>query len=261
MLSFDISNQYKGSGVSQGLDRGLLVYDDDILLVEEGMGLGACSFQIGGYTHFTSIKSISKAGDSFRVVCKIDKKLVWKALGVKSKSLTRSMEFITTNVYMKQEKRQKRLLELGDVLRRIFNVEASFVDVPAQGEVEITYEIRDNAIFVNLNCETKETGSRIFVMNELGGSIFNRGIIDGKIAAPPTGWEKLKGACELYSYVHGLTFTCVQENIPENVTSKLYWGRERTANNYCWAGFESEIICNSNKFNNYRYSIRFREVA
>jgi len=261
MLSFDISHQYKGTGVSQGLDRGLLVYDDDILLTEEGMGLGACAFQIGGYTHFTSIKSISKARDSFRVVSKIDKMLVWKILGIKSKSLTRGMEFITTNVYMKQEKRQGKLLELGDVLRRIFNVEASFVDVPTQGEVEITYEIGENAILVNLSCETKKTGSRIFVMNELGGSLFNRSIIGGKIAAPPTGWEKLKGPWELYSYVHGLTFTCVQENIPENVTSKLYWGREQTANNYCWAGFESELFSRSLKFSNYRYSIRFREVA
>jgi len=99
-LKFDISTQYKGTGVSQGLDRGLLVYDDDILLLEEGMGLGACAFQTGSYTYFTSIKSIKKAEDSFKVVGSIDKKLVWKVLGIKSSLLTRTLEYITTNIYM-----------------------------------------------------------------------------------------------------------------------------------------------------------------
>jgi len=261
MLSFDISKEYKGSGVSQGLERGLLVYNDGILLVEEGMGLGACAVQIGGYTHFTSNKSIYESGDSFEVVCKIDKMLIWTIWGMKSKPLTRSLEFITTNIYMKQEKRQNKLLALGNILRKIFNVKASFVNVPTQGEVKITYEIVGNEIFVNLSCETKKTGTKIFVMNELGGSIFNQGIVDGLITPPPTGWEKIAGSCELYSYIQGLTFAFIQKNIPTNVRSTLYWGREQTASNYCWAGFESELFCSERKFNNYSYSIRFREVA
>jgi hypothetical protein len=38
MLKFDMSRQYKGTGVSHGLDRGLLVYSDDVLLFRKAWG-------------------------------------------------------------------------------------------------------------------------------------------------------------------------------------------------------------------------------
>ena len=260
-LKFYISHQYKGTGVSQGLDRGLLVYYDNILLLEEGMGLGACAFQTGGYTYFTSIKSIKKAEDSFKVVGSIDKKLVWKVLGIKSSLLTRTLEYITTNIYMKHEKSQELLLQLGQLLRMLFNVKACFVKVPPQGEVRITYELRAHEITVDLSCETEKKESKLFVLNELGGSIFDKGLINNELSASPSGWQKIEGLCELYSCAHSLAFTIIERYVPANVQSKLYWGREQTSNNYCWAGFESELICSSRKFNNYRYSIKFREVA
>lgn len=261
MLTFDISDEYKGTGVSQGLDRGLLVYNDDVLLLEEGMGLGACAIQTYGYTYFTSIKMIRKAEGFFTVIHTIDKKLIWSVLGVKSKLFTRTLEYITTNIYMKQEKRQEKLLKLGAVLRKIFNVTASFVNVPTQGEVRITYEVSDNEILVNLSCETKKKQSKLFVMNELGGSVFDKGMINGELTASPSGWQKIAEPSELYSPFHGLAFTITETHIPENVQSTLYWGRELSSNNYCWAGFESEILWDSGEFNNYRYSIKFREVA
>jgi len=259
MLRFDISHQYKGTGVSIGLDRGLVVYHDDILLLEEGMGLGSCALQTGGYTHFTSIASIKKTKDTIEVVYRIDKRLEWKVLGIQSHHFTRALEYIATNLYMKHPKRQEWLLKLGGLLQRLFNVKACFVNVPILGEVRITYEVSDSEILVDLSCETEATGSKLFVMNELGGSIFNKGILDGVLSAAPSGWQKIEGLCELYSQVHSLAFTIVERHIPDNVRSTLYWGRELVTNNYCWAGFESEISCDMNKFNHYRYSVKFRE--
>ncbi|HWQ44686.1 MAG TPA: hypothetical protein VN373_03340 [Methanosarcina barkeri] len=261
MLKFDISHHYKGTGVSQGLDRGLIVYSDDILLMEEGMGLGACAFQTDGYTHFTSIKSIKKAEDSFEVVGSIDKRLVWTVLGIKSGHLTRALEYITTNIYMKQEKNQELLLQLGQLLRMLFRVNACFDRIPPLGEVRLTYALSANEILVDLSCETAKKGCKLFVLNELGGSIFDKGLINNELSAPPSGWRKIEGLCELYSRAHSLAFTIRERHIPANVESKLYWGREQISNNYCWAGFESELICSSRKFENYRYSIKFREVA
>jgi hypothetical protein len=98
-------------------------------------------------------------------------------------------------------------------------------------------------------------------MNELGGSIFDKGIIEGELTASPSGWQKMEIPCELYSSTHSLAFTMLERHVPDNIRSKLYWGREMVINNYCWAGFESEIICVSRKFENYTYAIKFREVT
>lgn len=259
MLKFDLSYDYKGNGVSKGLQRGLLVYDGDILLLEEGMGLGACSLQTGGYTYFTSIKSIERATGSFDVVCIIDKRLEWKVFGIKSTYFTRILEYIATKIYMKHENRQNKLLKLGGLLQKLFKAKTYFVEVPVQGEIRIAYELGDNEILVDLSCETEKEKIKLFVMNELGGSIFDKSFIRGEQSVAPTGWQKTDGQCELYSHDHSIAFTMVERNVPDNVQSTLYWGRELVINNYCWAGFESEIVCASNKFNNYRYSIIFRE--
>jgi len=261
MLGFDMSTLYKGTGVSQGLDRGLLVYKDDELLLEEGMGMGACAFQTGGYTYFTSIKNIKKVEDTFEVICSIDKKLEFEVLGIKSKLFTRVQEYIATNLYMKLEKRQEQLLKIGALIRKILNVKKYYVKVPPMGEVRITYEIVNNDILVDFSCETEQKVSKLFVMNELGGSIFDKSIINGELSFAPSGWQKVERSCELFSPVHSLKFTIEERHVPDNVTSNLYWGREHIINNYCWAGFESEITCDSNKINNYTYSIKFREVA
>jgi hypothetical protein len=114
---------------------------------------------------------------------------------------------------------------------------------------------------VNLSFETDKKGCRLFVMNELGGSIFNQAIISGEMAESPSGWQKIDAPSEFYSNAHSLAFTMVERDVPDNVKSKLYWGRELVSGHYCWAGFESEITCASLKFENYRYSIKFREVA
>lgn len=261
MLKFDISQLYKGTGVSQGLDRGLLVYNDDVLLLEEGMGLGACALKIGGYTHFTSIKSVKKAGNSFEVIGSIDMKLELKVLGIKSKLFTKAQEYTAANIYMKQEKRQEQLLRLGALLRKLFKVQVCFVKVPPMGEVRIRYELGHNEIAVDLSCETEKTGCKLIVMNELGGSFFDKSIVGGELSASPSGWQEMESSCELYSRAHSLAFTILERHVPDNVRSKLYWGRELVIDNCCWAGFESEIICDSGKFENYTYAIKFREVA
>jgi len=225
------------------------------------MGLGACAIQTDGYTYFTSIQSIKKENAYFEVECTIDKKLVWQVLGVKSNFFTRILEDVTSNIYMKHEKKQENLLKLGGVLRKLFNVKACFIKVPNQGEVRMTYEVANNEIMVDLSCETEKLGSKLFVMNELGGSIFEKGIINDALIASPSGWQKIERPSELYSPSLGLAFTLIETHIPDNVKSTLYWGREVVRNSYCWAGFESEILCNSNKFDHYRYSIKFREVG
>ena len=261
MLKFEMSQTYKGTGVSEGLDRGLLVYNNDILLIEEGMGLGSCAFQTGGLTYFASISDIKNDLNSFEVIYNIDKRLEFKVSGIKSELFTRAQEQIATNVYMKLEKSQKKLLILGGLLGKILNMQVCFVKVPAIGEVRITYELGLNSATMDVNCEIEKKAGKLFLMNELGGSIFDKSIVKGEMSPSPSGWQKMQNSCELYSKGHSLAFTIIERNIPDNVRSNLYWGREQFSDKCCWAGFESEIICDTNKFSNYRYSINFREMG
>lgn len=275
MLKFLMSDKFKGTGASQGLDRGLLVYDGDELIVGEGLGMGACALQSGGFTFFTSIISIDDStAHSITVSSDIDIKLVWKLLGIKSLIFTRIIESVCNNFYKKQEKRQDTLLNLAEILKKIFNAKSSFVKIPSQGNIKINYKIcEDEAISasenceiaVDLFCETIKSGFRLFVMNELEGRLFNRGLIDGAISPPPSGWQQIDGQrCELYSPDRKLAFSMTENkspgNIPGNISSKLFWGRE-VCGDCNWAGFENEITCNGKSFANYRFSINFREVS
>jgi hypothetical protein len=259
MLRFDISHQYKGMGISKGLDRGLLVYDADKLLVEEGMGIGACAVQTGGFTYFTSIRHIIKDGDSFKTVCSIDKRLEWVVLGFRSKLFTRIQEYFSTNIYMRYEKIQTGLLKIGEFLGKVFNGRMCFVEVQSLGEIKITYVVGDNEIVVDLSGEISNDNFKLYVMNELGGNVFDKAIVKGEMLQPPSGWQKLDGPGELYSELHSLAFTLDERHISDNVRSQLYWGRE-LIRNICWAGFENELVCESGKFEHYKYAIKFRRV-
>lgn len=260
MLDFDIIDEYKGIGVSRGLDRGLVALRDGKIIVEEGMGIGAVAVQADGYTYFSSVRSVQKENGRILVISDVDKRLEWKALGLRLRPLTRALEYICTNVYMKNEKKQGMLLRLGGMLRKIFNVEACFVEVPSKGEVRTLYSVNGNEVSVDLSCDIKKKACRIFVMNEMGAGIFDKGVINGNMSEPPSGWQKIEKECELLSSTHSLKFAILESRIPDGVASQLYWGREM-AEGYCWAGFESEIFCDSGRFENYQYSIIFKEVT
>ena len=259
MLQYELTDWYKGIGISLGLDRGLLVSHDGILLVGEGMGIGACSLQISGFTYFTSIKSISETADALVLVGSLDRRLEWAVLGVRSRLLTSILEFITTYIYMKHENKQQRMLKYGSLFRRFFRVTPNFVNVSPRAEVMISYTAGQDKIDVEVSYKAKKPGGRLFIMNELDGNIFAEGITDGVRTPPPTGWQKVSGTCELYSCSNKLSFTISERHIPENVLGTIYWGRE-SCRDYCWAGFESKLTCSAKEFDNYKYTIIFQEA-
>jgi hypothetical protein len=259
MIEFNISHQFSGIGISKGLDRGLLVYEDGKLLVEEGMGIGACAVKTGGFTYFSSIYDLSSDKCLFETVRGFDKRLELKIAGIRSKLLTWVIESITANIYMKYKRTQNSLLRIGEFLRRIFNVDIIFSNVPSIGELRTVYKICGNDIVVDISGQIRKKKYKLFVMNELGGNIFDMGIIDGRTVEPPFGWQKMDNCPELYSSLQSLAFTICEDDIPDKFSSRLYWGREM-AHDICWAGFESEITCESEIFDHYKYRIRFRKV-
>jgi hypothetical protein len=260
MLRFELTDQFKGCGISQGLDRGLLVFQDDVLLVEEGMGIGACALQTGGFTYFASTRSIRKNGDVLAMMVSLDKKLVWRIFGIKSMIFTKIFEASVSNNYMKRENDQEKLFKKGAFLRRFFHVKSDFVAVEPQGQINASFEISDDEISIGISCKTKKAGGKLFIMNELGGSCFNEGMVNQARTAPPTGWQNLTGPFELYSPRHALAFSIEERRVPENVHSRLCWGRE-VGTDYSWAGFECELVCDTGCFDDYRYVVKFRKVV
>lgn len=264
MLTFDMNNTYKGLGVSRGLDRGVQVYYDNNLLLEEGMGLGACALQTNGYTYFATVKTIIKSGEGkFEVFLEIDQQLVWNILGVNARLITRMLEKLVTNIYMKQEKRQKSYLKLGNLLRKVFRIRSRFITVAQQAEVVMVVAVGNNLVDIDLSLKTqvKDGNRKFFVMNELGGNHFNIGLVNGAVRPPPTGWQKIEENVELYSRKFKLAFSMAEKQIPKNVVSTLNWGRESISDSYCWAGFESELSWNTQQFDHYKYVIKFKEVS
>ncbi len=259
MLKFELSDKNIGTGISKGLARGLLVYYKDVLLLEEGMGLGICALHVNGHTYFTSPVSIAGTRDSFESVWCFDIMLETEIVGFKTPLVTFLREHIITGLYMKQKSMQEKLLEMGERLRKIFRMETCFVKVPPVGEVRANYKIFQNSIKVDLSFELKKQGGKLYILNELGGNIFDRSLFNDEIKEPLTGWEKAQGKCELYSSIYGLSFSVREDQIPENVSSSLFWGRENIGD-VCWAGFEIELICDSGKINHFTYSIIFSEV-
>ncbi len=151
----EIEELYKGTGVSKGLDRGLLVYHNGALLVEEGMAIGACAFQAGGYTYFASVKSIERKGSFIEVESHIDTRLEFSVLGIRSKLITKSQEMLVKHFYMKQEKWQEQLLKKSEIMRKLFNVNLCFVKCPSLGTVKTVYEVGDSIVKTDLSCCAK----------------------------------------------------------------------------------------------------------
>lgn len=267
MLKFTLSRQYQGIGGSEGLDRGLLVYDDDRLLVEEGMGLGAVALQASGFTFFASLAEMrhdtaadpgtpAPAGE-WTAVYSLDRRLVWKVLGRPSVTMTRLLETFVTHGYMKLETAQPKLLAFGARLVRLFRVAASFQPVASRGLVTVTYRAGSDAVDIAAEARWQAPEARLFIMNELSGTLFCKGLADGKTVRPPSGWQRLDGQRALYNPETGLAFMLEERMVPQHVQSTLFWGREVT-DQFCWAGFESDLRCPGQSMSGYRFQIRFR---
>jgi hypothetical protein len=259
-LQYEFSEKYRGFGFSTGLQRGLLVYRDGALLVEEGMGLGICAIQTGGFTYFSSVKESSDGDGCISAIFELDRKLVWRVCGIRSLVLTRIVEAIVTNSYMKLENKQDKMLRLSALLIRLFRVDASYLAAKPQGQVTVSWRTGPREIEVTVSGQMRRSGGKLFVMNELGGGFFHEAQMDGARTAPPTGWQKLTGRGVLICPAHNLAFSLEERQVPENVQSKLFWGRE-VAGQINWAGFESELTWTSDHFEGYRYAVKFREEA
>lgn len=258
MLTFELSKQYRGFGISNGLDRGLLIYQNGSLLLDEGMGIGALAVQHQGITYFASILRVNPSTDQIEAILSVDKMLQRKIVGIQSKPLTRLIDKICATMYKEREKNQRFWLKFGGVINSILHITVSFVQVPSKGRFELKYTFANGDIEVELNAKLESRVDRISVMNELSGNLFDRSLNDGIMSSPPSGWQHAKEGTWLYCDSRRLSFTVKEQNRPANLESRLLWGRE-TDKDHCWSGFIYELRTESKEFQHFKYAVSFRE--
>jgi hypothetical protein len=258
MLTFEMSKQYKGTGISNGLDRGLLAYQNGDLLLDEGMGLGAVSLQLDGINYFATISQMTKLSEHIEVVLTIDRMLLRTIYGITSRPLTRFIEKVCTSIYKERESGQGIWFIIGSWVNFLLQIEARFVQVPAKGQFFLNYQILSDEILIDLSGSLQEPIDKIFVMNELSGSLFQDAIKNGEIIPPPSGWQLADGENLLFSQECQLAFTTKELNKPSLLESELYWGREADKN-HCWAGFIYQLQTDATEFKHFKYTVSFQE--
>jgi hypothetical protein len=258
MLTFEMSKQYKGTGISNGLDRGLLVYQNGNLLLDEGMGMGAVAVQSAGMNYFATIQNINNSTNRIEVALTVDKMMQRTIYGIPSKPLTRFIERTCTNMYKERERSQSFWFGIGELINFLLQIKVEYVPVTSIGAFNVTYEILKDEIRVNIRGSLSGNAGKIYIMNELSGRLFCNGIKAGKITPPPHGWQKVTKESHLYSEERGLTFATKEISTSDNILSNLYWGREADKD-HCWAGFIFELQTKSREYNQFAYSIEFQE--
>lgn len=264
MLEFYFSNIFKGEGISEGIERGILVDHDERCIVQEGMGLGAPAIKTNISTFFSCHSKLIEVSDKEYVKeFYIDSELVWqifKLNSAKSKDFKLLTTFINklTDLYKRSKFIQPILLKLGIFSRDFFQTNSVIKNRGILGKIIFYYKILKDGVLIEVDFShilqyNGKSISKICILNELGGDFFDHSKRGGKILAPPSGWVKIEGEDKrkLYSNELKLDFDTKILEYPLDCKTNFIFGREKVSN-FCWAGFDIEIDVNSRVLNNIR---------
>jgi hypothetical protein len=251
MLEFDLSTNYKGEGISEGLERGILVFFTGQNLVQEGMGLGTVALRTRNLTYFSKKSRLRKiSANEYVKEFYIDTAMTWKIFNKRSIILTKLLEEFG-NFYKKEGvATQELLLNIGIWLRRILGIKSEMTKYRSLGKVNLNYKLLENEVLITVDFSqvlnnNPENLKLLCILNELGGDFFNKSRISKLILPAPSGWNQIKDPqslkrIKLYSDRLKLEFGIeILRNVP-NFKIDYFFGRENVAN-YCWAGFVMEI--------------------
>ncbi|MFX1521787.1 MAG: hypothetical protein ACFFCD_17920 [Promethearchaeota archaeon] len=255
MITFDLSPSYKGEGISEGLERGVLVFFDDKNLIQEGMGLGTVALRTRNLTYFSRSSKLKRLSvNEYVKEFYIDTIMNWKLFNKRSMFLTKIIEEFG-NFYKKEGgSTQDFLLTMGVWLRKLFGITSEMTNYKRLGKVIFNYKFLKNQVKVSVDFsqilkDNPEKLKFLCILNELGGDYFNRSKIGKQIRPAPSGWSKIKDSkslekIKLYSEGLKLEFGIEILRILPICKINYFFGRENIAN-YCWSGFGMEIDINS----------------
>ena len=260
MIEFALSTNYKGEGISEGLERGILVFFDGKNLVQEGMGLGTVALRTKNLTYFSKkSRLIKKSENEYTKEFYIDSIMTWKLFNRRSIFLTKLLEEFGNFYKREGGSTQDLLLNIGVWSRKLFGMKSEMANYRHLGKVIFNYKLLENQVIISVDFsqilkDNPENLKFVCILNELGGDYFNSARIGKKILAAPSGWNEIKDSqslkmIKLYSEGLKLEFGVkVLRNTP-NFKINHFFGRENIAN-YCWAGFVMEIEIGSIDYKN-----------
>jgi hypothetical protein len=269
LLKLYFSNDFKGEGISAGLQRGLLIDFAESCLVQEGMGLGAPAIKTKTGTYFSTTSILTNISPNVYIKeFTIDSELLWKIFGSDSEQ-KETPRLLTTfinklnDLYKKAPYIQKSLLKLGIVSRDFFCAKSRPTKIGSLGKIRFKYKILKNSVHIwvdvsdimNMNGERI---SKICILNELGGDFFDARKLNSHIFKPPAGWVKIEEVNPpiLHSKELGIDFSLKIINNTPNLKYELVYGREKISN-FCWAGFDIEIDAKSLGLDRADYQIEY----
>ncbi|TFG29006.1 MAG: hypothetical protein EU532_04080 [Promethearchaeota archaeon] len=259
MLKYYFCNDFKGIGISEGIERGLLVDHNDKCIVQEGMGLGAPAIKTRNGTYFSCSSFLQKISENeYKKIFYIDSELVWEIFEINSERLHDSRLLTTfinklTDLYKKLPYLQESLLKLGIYSRDFFQTKSKIRPSVCLGKIVFYYTILKTGVTIEVDFShilkfNKKSISKICIMNELGGDYFDSRKVGSKIGDPPSGWVKINPGEDnkLYSKGFNLDFAVEILKFPTDYQFDFVYGREKFSN-FCWAGYDIEIDVNSMK--------------
>jgi hypothetical protein len=260
MIEFDLLTNFKGEGISEGLERGVLVFFDGKNLVQEGMGLGTIALRTKNLTYFSKNSRIKRVSENeYTKVFYIDSIMSWKIFNKRSIFLTKLLEEFGNFYKREGGSTQDLLLNIGVWSRKLLGIKSEMANYRKLGNVIFNYQFLKNQVNVSVDFsqilkDNPENLKFLCILNELGGDYFNSIKIGKSILAAPSGWNEIKNSkslkkIKLYSKGLKLDFGIeILRNIP-NFKINHFFGRENIAE-YCWAGFIMEIDLESINFEN-----------
>ncbi len=260
MIEFDLSTKYKGEGISEGLERGALVFFEGKNLVQEGMGLGTVALRSRNLTYFSRNSRLRQiSANEYAKEFNIDTVMTWKILNKRSIILTKLLEEFV-NFYKKEGvDTQDLLLKIGVWLRRILGIKSELTNYRSLGKVDFFYKLLENEIGITVDFSqvlnnNSENLKSVCILNELGGDFFNKSKVSKLILPAPSGWNQIKDPqslkrIKLYSKRLKLEFGIEVLRNASHFKISYFFGRENVAD-YCWAGFIIEIDLESVDKNN-----------
>lgn len=235
-IRFVHDSHYRGEGRSHGLARGLLVFDNEKNLTREGMGIGSPVILAGGNTYFSrSCYSAYSDEDTRTSSFLLDTGLDWGFGEHPVRSLTYLINR-TVNVYLQHPSLQS-FLPAGSMVRSLLGIRPIWHTVLPLGEIYFEYRVCYPEVEISCHIiRLVENVSSIILLNELGADVFTHVWSEGRICAPPSGWDRWPHDAWLYDPVHRLHFRIALEEVSPSVNADIFWGREHIMD-LCWAGY------------------------
>jgi hypothetical protein len=224
------------------LQKGLVLVDDGVELIEEGAGFGVPIVKYEDQTFFSSTAQtyLLEQNEKTTIFTKVFFMDAISEKQIRGATINSDLYSFIHQTFEKGYLSRQNLRPVFDwimKIRKMLGVQTHFIKVASKGKITITYHCFPDIIkvFVDFSKLDKKNCREVLILNEQGASMFQRYIdadgtvlCDGQIEA----WARVEAKQASLSDIKGqLTFTL--ENLK---TATLLRGREQIKDRFSWAG-------------------------